>query len=665
MVFPFLARRFLFIILLLAAGSGWVVYLLGENFTGNELPANAGQAQHLLALQKQYDDLRSDHDSLIMERTALLTLNENLQQVIANATSSDGEIDYSLSGFLSRFPGGEPEYLKQRLGQAKRQLRYHRARKKVADAALEQAKQEKINLEQQLDIKVAQLEGEYAAERESLVQTVEQLSSELEQLTVAISNEQSPQPQAASETAGAQTTNTTQVESSTPSEAPASTTDDRAEHLEQQVFELREAMQVAQAAAREAKEAANQAEEQTSALTAAEVQIASLQEQLQDANQMQRQIAADNERLKSRHLDQGERFDEQRTLYEKTIEVLANKLEQAVSANSATVANNGAAAGTEDMAQDMDTGDAPQDEPVEQLASITQSSEQDAKESAQVQPATQQPATEQTIQNASDTAADDDAGVQPSERDQQLQQQLGELQQMLEKYEADDVPLQLAQATIDDLNRQLQSEADKTRLVEQTLRQLTEQVSALEIELDSANQRTQNMESMAQAMTEENRRFGELVNQLQDSLGLTIAEKNSQISEIHSDYRVIEYSTDILFQSGSSVLSEPGKQVLKELSAVLDQDVSDSRIISFEGHTDNVPIKGTLAQTYPTNWELSLARAATATRFMIEQGLSATRVRAVGYGSSRPVASNDTPQGRSANRRIEVHLVPELEKVQN
>ena len=656
MVFPFLARRFLFIILLLAAGSGWVVYLLGENFTGNELPANAGQAQHLLALQKQYDDLRSDHDSLIMERTALLTLNENLQQVIANATSSDGEIDYSLSGFLSRFPGGEPEYLKQRLGQAKRQLRYHRARKKVADAALEQAKQEKINLEQQLDIKVAQLEGEYAAERESLVQTVEQLSSELEQLTVAISNEQSPQPQAASETAGAQTTNTTQVESSTPSEAPASTTDDRAEHLEQQVFELREAMQVAQAAAREAKEAANQAEEQTSALTAAEVQIASLQEQLQDANQMQRQIAADNERLKSRHLNQGERFDEQRTLYEKTIEVLANKLEQAVSANSATVANNGAAAGT----GDMDTGDAPQDEPVEQLASITQSSEQDAKESAQVQPA-----TEQTIQNASDTAADDDAGVQPSERDQQLQQQLGELQQMLEKYEADDVPLQLAQATIDDLNRQLQSQTDKTRQMEQTLRQLTEQVSALEIELDSANQRTQNMESMAQAMTEENRRFGELVNQLQDSLGLTIAEKNSQISEIHSDYRVIEYSTDILFQSGSSVLSEPGKQVLKELSAVLDQDVSDSRIISFEGHTDNVPIKGTLAQTYPTNWELSLARAATATRFMIEQGLSATRVRAVGYGSSRPVASNDTPQGRSANRRIEVHLVPELEKVQN
>ena len=660
MVFPFLARRFLFIILFLAAGSGWVVYLLGENFTGNELPANAGQAQNLLALQKQYDDLRSDHDSLIMERTALLTLNENLQQVIANATSSDGEIDYSLSGFLSRFPGGEPAYLKQRLGQAKRQLRYHRAQKKVADAALEQAQQEKTHLEQQLDVKVAQLEGEYAAERESLVQTVEQLSIELEQLTVAISNEQSPQPQADSEAAGALTTNTAQAESSTPSAAPASTTDDRAEHLEQQVFELREAMQMAQAAAREAKEAASQVEEQQSALSAAEVQIANLQEQLQDSNQMQQQIAADNERLKSRHLEQGERFDEQRTLYERTIEVLASKLEQAVLANSATVADGGAAAVTEDMAQEMDAGDTPQDEAGEQLASIAQSSQQGANESAEVQPA-----TEQTMQTASASSADDDAGVQLVARDEQLQQQLGELQQMLEKYEADDVPLQLAQATIVDLNRQLQSQADNNRQMEQTLRQLTEQVSALEVELDSANQRTQNMESMAQAMTEENRRFGELVDQLQDSLGLTIAQKNSQISEIHSDYRVIEYSTDILFQSGSSVLSEPGKQVLKELSAVLGQDVSDSRIISFEGHTDNVPIKGTLAQTYPTNWELSLARAATATRFMIEQGLSAARIRAVGYGSSRPVASNDTPQGRSANRRIEVHLVPELEKVQN
>ena len=662
MVFPFLARRFLFIILLLAAGSGWVVYLLGENFTGNELPANADQAQHLLTLQKQYDDLRSDHDSLIMERTALLTLNENLQQVIANATSSDGEIDYSLSGFLSRFPGGEPAYLKQRLGQAKRQLRYHRARKKAADAALEQAKQEKTNLEQQLDVKVAELEGEYAAERESLVRTVEQLSSELEQLTVAISNGQPSQPQADSETAGAQTTNTAQVESSTPSKAPVSTPDDRTDHLEQQVFELREAMRVAQAAAREAQEAAGQVEAQSSALSAAEVQIANLQEQLQDSNWMQQQITADNERLQSRHLEQGERFDEQRTLYEKTIEVLATKLEQAVLANSATVADSAAAAGTEDedMAQEMDTGDASQDEAVEQLASIAPSSKQGANESAEVQGA-----TEQTMQNASDPSADDDAGVQQSERDEQLQQQLGELQQMLEKYEADDVPLQLAQATIDDLNRQLQSQTDKNRQMEQTLRQLTEQVSALEIELDSADQRTQNMESMAQAMTEENRRFGELVDQLQDSLGLTIAQKNSQISEIHSDYRVIEYSTDILFQSGSSVLSEPGKQVLKELSAVLVQDASDSRIISFEGHTDNVPIKGTLAQIYPTNWELSLARAATATRFMIEQGLSAKRIRAVGYGSSRPVASNDTPQGRSANRRIEVHLVPELEKVQN
>jgi len=209
-----------------------------------------------------------------------------------------------------------------------------------------------------------------------------------------------------------------------------------------------------------------------------------------------------------------------------------------------------------------------------------------------------------------------------------------------------------------------QQQDDQPRLPQETSG-IAEQVKALTLELASANQRTENMESMAQSIREENRQLGQLIDQLQDNLGLTIAEKNRQIQDIQTGYRVIEYPTDILFQSGSAVLSEAGKSVLKELSNVLSQDGLEGRTISFEGHTDNVPIKGRLALLYPTNWELSLARAAVATRYVVEQGIDAQQIRAVGYGSSRPVSTNATERGRASNRRIEVHLVPELDIVRN
>jgi chemotaxis protein MotB len=114
---------------------------------------------------------------------------------------------------------------------------------------------------------------------------------------------------------------------------------------------------------------------------------------------------------------------------------------------------------------------------------------------------------------------------------------------------------------------------------------------------------------------------------------------------------------EILFPSGSSVVKEEGKAVLKKVGDALASAYDKAVII--EGHTDNVPIGGALATRFPTNWELSTARAVSVVRFLAaETKISPVRLSAVGYGENRPVMSNDTPEGKAKNRRIEIKLVP-------
>ena len=108
----------------------------------------------------------------------------------------------------------------------------------------------------------------------------------------------------------------------------------------------------------------------------------------------------------------------------------------------------------------------------------------------------------------------------------------------------------------------------------------------------------------------------------------------------------IEISDNILFGLASAALSPEGRQLLNELAVVLGTLPYE---LSVEGHTDNVPIN---SSRFPSNWELSSARAAMATRALIEQGIAADRLRAVGYGDTRPLMDNLTSEGRAKNRRV-------------
>jgi chemotaxis protein MotB len=114
-------------------------------------------------------------------------------------------------------------------------------------------------------------------------------------------------------------------------------------------------------------------------------------------------------------------------------------------------------------------------------------------------------------------------------------------------------------------------------------------------------------------------------------------------------------SQDILFASGSARLSRDGASVLKTVAARLAP--LDYRI-SVEGHTDNIAIRGELKRRYPTNWNLAGARAASVVALLVESGIEGSRLDAVSYGPFRPIADNQTPEGRAQNRRIGIRLRP-------
>ena len=149
-----------------------------------------------------------------------------------------------------------------------------------------------------------------------------------------------------------------------------------------------------------------------------------------------------------------------------------------------------------------------------------------------------------------------------------------------------------------------------------------------------------------------------LQEQLASSLGSEIEAKQTQIKKLLSDYSAITLESDVVFESGSVELNQHGEAALRNVSEQLRN--YPNRIVSIEGHTDNETISARLAQFYPSNWELSSARASEAANFLVGLGIAEERFRVVGHGPMRPIASNDSEQGRAANRRIEIRLVPEL-----
>ena len=119
----------------------------------------------------------------------------------------------------------------------------------------------------------------------------------------------------------------------------------------------------------------------------------------------------------------------------------------------------------------------------------------------------------------------------------------------------------------------------------------------------------------------------------------------------YGSWVAVDISTDILFGSGVARLSGPALDALQRLAAVLKPWPNAVRV---EGHTDNRPIN---TAAFPSNWELSAARAASVVHLFMDRGIAPARLAVVGFGQYRPVMVNTTAAGRNANRRVEVIIL--------
>jgi chemotaxis protein MotB len=131
------------------------------------------------------------------------------------------------------------------------------------------------------------------------------------------------------------------------------------------------------------------------------------------------------------------------------------------------------------------------------------------------------------------------------------------------------------------------------------------------------------------------------------------ADFGIQVTEMQHGTR-LTFEDQILFDFGKANINPAGHGLLAQLAKAIQQVPNAVRI---EGHTDNVPIQ---TKRFPSNWELSVARAVNVVKYFAEAGkIDPRRLSAVGYGESRPLVANDTPANRQKNRRVEILLLTE------
>ncbi len=190
---------------------------------------------------------------------------------------------------------------------------------------------------------------------------------------------------------------------------------------------------------------------------------------------------------------------------------------------------------------------------------------------------------------------------------------------------------------------------------------LTQEKSALESEKAALDQRLANLDAQQKALgsqlqqrEEEAARLKSTYDGLVTNLKKELEAGQVQVQQLR-DGLSVNVAQDILFASGSAALDKAGREVLQRVSEQLKQ--TNYQII-VTGHSDNKPIGKGIEGRYPTNWELSGARAASVVRLFAETGIPSARLVAVAMADTKPVAPNDTPEGRTKNRRIEIRLRP-------
>jgi chemotaxis protein MotB len=230
------------------------------------------------------------------------------------------------------------------------------------------------------------------------------------------------------------------------------------------------------------------------------------------------------------------------------------------------------------------------------------------------------------------------------------------LQDESEKRGALEEKIAKVQAQLDALIADATALRDKIRADEGTL-------SQKESELRAARDRALELQSLVDELSKSKRKL--------EAAKAELEKKSSEYEQLASSLRgeidagrielmelrgrtTVKMKDKILFASGSATIGADGKEALRKVAEALRG--LEGRSIRVEGHTDNVPTGS--SGPFASNWELSTARALAVVRFLQDGGVDPTRLSGAGHGEYQPIQANDTPEGRSQNRRIEIILAP-------
>jgi chemotaxis protein MotB len=247
-------------------------------------------------------------------------------------------------------------------------------------------------------------------------------------------------------------------------------------------------------------------------------------------------------------------------------------------------------------------------------------------------------------------------------RDKAEQDEIAKLRQGIDAAQGQ---LQARDQKVSDLStadHNLQAQLDEDTAINAKLRgelerlgknvdQMLQEKGTLAKALDDAKGRLDELrkaQAAAEARAELFQRFVQKFKAMIDAGQLKIATRDGRL--------VLELPNDVLFDSGQTALKPAGRDALVEVAHVL--ETVHGRTFQVAGHTDNLPIQ---TPRFPSNWELSSARALEVVKLLVAQGVDPQDLSAAGYGEFDPVAGNDAPEGRAKNRRIEITLQPNLD----
>ncbi|MCX8080219.1 MAG: OmpA family protein [Bacteroidia bacterium] len=232
------------------------------------------------------------------------------------------------------------------------------------------------------------------------------------------------------------------------------------------------------------------------------------------------------------------------------------------------------------------------------------------------------------------------------------EQLMDKLNKLLAGSEKDNAKLS---ADLQSTMEQLLKKQDELKLLEAKLNQQKKDLDDLNAQL---KQREARVNELEQILKQKDKAVQDLRKKLQDALynfenkGLTIQQKNGKV--------YVSMEENLLFASGKTDVNEKGIEALSKLAKVL-EDNPDINIM-VEGHTDNVPMKGT--GEIKDNWDLSVMRATSVTKIILSKGkIDSKRIIAAGRGEHFPLDPANTPEARRKNRRTEIILTPKLDEI--